>query len=177
MDLNDIKKAVVSSQAGKSEEEKKKGVKNLIATIALTAAFLYYYEKVLKPSDEYLLPKSYFRYSFLHNYRWASLFGLTALLLFFGYPLIENFIIENNLINVKPDPASWMEWDYNDKLENPALPWWAQMTVYYVWFEFLYFISFRKILFIRLWSYNSKEKEATSSELRKKIRDKYKRKP
>ena len=78
---------------------------------------------------------------------------------------------------MKPDPASWMEWDYNDKLENPALPWWAQMTVYYVWFEFLYFISFRKILFIRLWTYNSKEKEATSSELRKKIRDKYKRKP
>ena len=146
----EIKDLVDSMLSGKTEEEKKsrKTTKTILGAIASFYILSSLVKNFIK-ADEHYFPKSSFKYDFLHTYRWPFVFGFSALFLLYGLPLIEDFIIENNIINVKPDPSEWMQWDYQDRLENPTLPIWLELVICYIFYEILYFISFRKILLLK----------------------------
>lgn len=149
----EIKDLVDSMLSGKTEEEKKsrKTTKTILGGIALFYILSWLF-KFFNKADEHYFPKSSFKYDFLHTYRWPFVFGFSALFLLYGLPLIEDFIIGNNIINLKPDPSEWMQWDYQDRLDNPTLPFWLELIAFWIFYEILYFICFRKILWIKFMS-------------------------
>lgn len=154
-----IKDLINSILSDKTEEEKSsfKTTKTILGSIALFYVFSSISKSFIK-SDEIIFPKSSFKYDFLHKYRWSITFGVSALFLLIGLPFIENLIIENNIINVKPDPSEWMQWSYQDRVENPTLPLWIKSVISYIFYEILYFICFRQILLIKSFSDDKKVK-------------------